>query len=103
MGKIYSIVDGNRAQAVKKEQQGGVDIMEEVSGLMTLGAQRKADLSGPTVRDQERDQKLTKLAKIIFQSYNSAQNLAISAKTADIHSSHHHVNIYNKELFCCLT
>lgn len=57
-GKIYLIVNGNRAQAVKKEQQGGVHIMEEVSGLMTLGAQRKADLSGPTVRDQqERDQK----------------------------------------------
>lgn len=67
MGKIYSIADGNRAQAVKKEQQGGVHIMEEVSGLMTLGAQRKADLSGPTVRDQERDQKLTKFAKIKLQ------------------------------------
>lgn len=48
------IVDGNRAQAVKKEQQGGVHIMEQVSGLMTLGAQRKADLSGPAVRDEQK-------------------------------------------------
>lgn len=54
MGKIYLIVDGNRAQTMKKEQQGGVHIMEKVSGLMTLGAQRKADLSGPAVRDEQK-------------------------------------------------
>lgn len=53
-GKIYLIVDGNRAQAVKKEQQGRVHIMEQVSGLMTLGAQRKADLSGPAVRHEQK-------------------------------------------------
>lgn len=53
-GNIYLIVDGNRAQAVKKEQQGGVHVMEQVSGLMTLGAQRKVDLSGPAVRDKQK-------------------------------------------------
>lgn len=55
MCKIYLIVDGNRAQAVKKEQQGGVHIVEEVSGLMTLGAQRKADLGGPAVKDKQNE------------------------------------------------
>lgn len=65
MGRIYSIVDGNRAQAVKKEQQGGVHIMEEVSGLMTLGAQRKADLSGPTEKPGERS-KINKISKNNF-------------------------------------
>lgn len=54
MANIYLIVDGYRAQAMKKQQQGGVHVMEQVSGLMTLGAQRKADLSGPAVRDKHK-------------------------------------------------
>lgn len=45
--KSYLIVDGDGAQAVQKEQQGGVHVMKQVSGLMALGAQRKADLSVP--------------------------------------------------------
>lgn len=49
-GKVYPIVDGYGTQAVQKEQQGGVNVMEQVSGLMALRAQRKADLSGPAVR-----------------------------------------------------
>lgn len=32
---------------MQKEQQGGVHVMKQVSGLMALRAQRKADLSGP--------------------------------------------------------
>ena len=43
----YLIVDGDGAQAVQKEQQGGVHVMKQVPGLMALGAQREADLSGP--------------------------------------------------------
>lgn len=45
--KVYLIVDDDGAQAVQKEQQGGVHIMEEIPGLMALRAQGKADLSGP--------------------------------------------------------
>lgn len=37
---------------MQKEQQGGVHVMEQVPGLMALGAQRKADLSGPAGREQ---------------------------------------------------
>lgn len=41
------IVDGDGAKAVQKEQQGGVHVMEQVSGLMAFRAQRKADFGGP--------------------------------------------------------
>lgn len=43
----YLIVDGNRTQAVQKEQQGGVHVMKQVPGLIVLRPQREADLSGP--------------------------------------------------------
>lgn len=43
----HLIEDGDGAQAVQKEQQRGVHVMEQVSGLMALGAQREADLCGP--------------------------------------------------------
>lgn len=45
--KSYLIVDGNVAQAVQKEQQGGVHVMKQISCLMAFEAQRKANLSGP--------------------------------------------------------
>lgn len=45
--KSYLIVDGDGAQAVQEQQQGGVHVMKQVPGLMALGPQRKADLSGP--------------------------------------------------------
>lgn len=32
---------------MQKEQQGGVHVVKQVSGLMALGAQGKADLSVP--------------------------------------------------------
>lgn len=43
----YLVVDGDGAQPVQEEQQGGVHIVEQVSGLMALRAQREADLCGP--------------------------------------------------------
>lgn len=43
----YLIVDDNGAQAVQKEQQGGVHVMKQVPGLIVLRAQREADLGGP--------------------------------------------------------
>lgn len=36
----YLVVDGDGAQAVQEKQQGGVNVVEQVSGLMALGAQR---------------------------------------------------------------
>lgn len=45
--KSYLVVDSDGAQAVQEQQQGGVHVMKQVPGLMALGAQRKADLSGP--------------------------------------------------------
>lgn len=45
--KIYLIVDDDGAQAVQKEQQRGMHIVEEIPGLMALRAQGKADLCGP--------------------------------------------------------
>lgn len=35
---------------MQEEQQRGVHVVEQVPGLMALRAQRKADLSGPAVR-----------------------------------------------------
>lgn len=46
--RSYLIVDGNGAEAVQKEQQERVHIMEQVPGLMALRAEREADLRGPT-------------------------------------------------------
>lgn len=45
--RSYLIVNGDRAQTVQKQQQGRVHVVKQVSGLMALRAQRKADLSGP--------------------------------------------------------
>lgn len=39
---------------MQKEQKGRVNVMEQVSGLMTLGTERKADLCGPAVGNDVR-------------------------------------------------
>lgn len=41
------IVDGDGAQAVQEEQQGGVHVVEQVSRLVALGTQGETDLGGP--------------------------------------------------------
>lgn len=54
--RSYLVVDGDGAQAVQEQQQGGVHVMKQVSGLMALGAQGKADLSGPADERSMREQ-----------------------------------------------
>lgn len=44
---MYLIVDGDGLQPVQKQQEGGMNVVEQVSGLTALRAQRKADLCGP--------------------------------------------------------
>lgn len=43
----HLVEDGDGAQAVEEEQEGGVDIPEQVPGLEVLRAQREQDLGGP--------------------------------------------------------
>lgn len=44
---MYLVTDGDGAKAVEKEQQGRVDVFEQVPGLMALGTQGETDFRCP--------------------------------------------------------
>lgn len=45
--QMYLVTDGDGAKAVEKEQQGRVDVFEQVPGLMALGTQGETDFRCP--------------------------------------------------------